>query len=607
MDERQRDAVSADPASDLDNDVASVARLEAVTVSYGRRHALHGVDADFLPGAVGLLGPNGAGKSTLLKALLGFVRPDRGRMQVLGMDVVDQPLEIRARLGYMPESEAHIPGVDAVAFVAYCGRLAGLPAADAMQRAHAVLQYVGLGEARYRAVDTYSTGMKQRIKLAQALVHDPDLLFLDEPTNGMDPRGREEMLACSVRDLAGRKGVNLILSSHVLPDVEATCERVVVLHRGRVVAQGPIAEMKGTSRRVFRDAREGRRGAVPRRTPRSGCRVPRYGRRRHARVDRRGLRRAGPVCARGAARRAGASPAPERTDPGGRFRTGGRRVLMPIHDHGYARYPGTRRPPGRAWAVIAGAGIRNMLSARPFLFVLLFAWLQFFVRAVMFYLAANVPQADVIAPFTGDLPGVLRPTGFLRLRRGGLRRRRAHRQRPAGQCAADLPVEAADARVEYVAGKLAVVMVFLALVTWAPALLLLVLQTMFTGSLSFVREHAFLIPAITLFGFLHVLLASISVLALSSLSTSARYAGMLYAGAVIFTEAVFQTLRGVTGGTGLSWVSFSASLAQVGDVIFRVEPRYDTPWGVSLAAVAAVIAVSAWVLARRVRGVEIVT
>ena len=250
MDETTQGAVPEVRASDSGRGVPPAARLAAVTVSYGRRHALHGVDADFPPGAVGLLGPNGAGKSTLLKALLGFVRPDSGRMQVLGMDVVDQPLEIRARLGYMPESEAHIPDVNAVAFVAYCGRLSGLPAADAMQRAHAVLQYVGLGEARYRAVDTYSTGMKQRIKLAQALVHDPDLLFLDEPTNGMDPRGREEMLAL-VRDLAGRKGVNLILSSHVLPDVEATCERVVVLHRGRIVAQGPIAELKGTSRRVF--------------------------------------------------------------------------------------------------------------------------------------------------------------------------------------------------------------------------------------------------------------------------------------------------------------------------------------------------------------------
>ena len=229
---------------------APVASLDGVTVAYGRQYALQDVDTVFHRGAVGLLGPNGAGKSTLLKALLGFVRPDSGRMQVLGLDVVERPLEIRARLGYMPESDAHIPGINAVTFVAYCGQLAGLPAPDAMQRAHAVLHYVGLGEARYRNVDTYSTGMKQRIKLAQALVHDPDVLFLDEPTNGMDPKGRDEMLAL-IRDLAHRKGVNLILSSHVLPDVEATCDRVVVLHQGRMVAQGPIAELKGTRRRAF--------------------------------------------------------------------------------------------------------------------------------------------------------------------------------------------------------------------------------------------------------------------------------------------------------------------------------------------------------------------
>ena len=237
-------------AADPEHDAPPVVRLEGVSVAYGRRHALQNVDAAFHSGAVGLLGPNGAGKSTLLKALLGFVRPDGGRMRVLGLDVVDRPLEIRARLGYMPESDAHIPGINAVTFVAYCGRLAGLPAPDAMQRAHAVLQYVGLGEARYRNVDTYSTGMKQRIKLAQALVHDPDVLFLDEPTNGMDPKGREEMLAL-IRDLTHRKGVHLILSSHVLPDVEATCDRVVVLHQGRVVAQGEIADLKGTSRRAF--------------------------------------------------------------------------------------------------------------------------------------------------------------------------------------------------------------------------------------------------------------------------------------------------------------------------------------------------------------------
>ena len=231
-------------------DLDPVVTLDAVTVTYGRNQALADVTASFAAGAVGLLGPNGAGKSTMIKALLGFIAPDRGRMRVLGLDVAASPLEIRARVGYMPESDAHIPGMNAVSFVAYCGELAGLPATDATQRAHEVLFYVGLGEARYRNVETYSTGMKQRIKLAQALVHDPDLLFLDEPTNGMDPKGRDEMLEL-VRDLAHNKGVNLILSSHLLPDVEYTCDHVVVMDKGRVAAQGPIASLKQHRGRVF--------------------------------------------------------------------------------------------------------------------------------------------------------------------------------------------------------------------------------------------------------------------------------------------------------------------------------------------------------------------
>jgi ABC-2 type transport system ATP-binding protein len=225
-------------------------QLDGVTVIYGKNQALKTVSAKFERGAVGLLGPNGAGKSTMLKALLGFVKPDQGRMSVLGMDVAERPLEIRARIGYMPESDAHIPGMNAVSFVAYCGQLAGLPAVDAMQRAHEVLYYVGLGEARYRNIETYSTGMKQRIKLAQALVHDPDLLFLDEPTNGMDPKGRDEMLEL-VRDLGHNKNVSLILSSHLLPDVEFTCDYVVVMDKGQVAAQGPIDELKGPAGRVF--------------------------------------------------------------------------------------------------------------------------------------------------------------------------------------------------------------------------------------------------------------------------------------------------------------------------------------------------------------------
>src|SRR6267143_517890 len=232
------------------DDSASIASLDHVSIRYGKEWALAEVSAAFPAGAVGLLGPNGAGKSTMLKALLGLIKPDSGRIRVLDLDVAAHPLEVRARIGYMPENDAQIPGMTAVSFVAYCGELSGLVAADAMQRAHEVLYYVGLGEARYRNLETYSTGMKQRAKLAQALVHDPDLLLLDEPTNGMDPKGRDEMLAL-VRDIATTKAISLILSSHLLPDVEYACSHVVVLHKGAVATQGPISALKGAPGRVF--------------------------------------------------------------------------------------------------------------------------------------------------------------------------------------------------------------------------------------------------------------------------------------------------------------------------------------------------------------------
>jgi ABC-2 type transport system ATP-binding protein len=232
------------------NPLTPVVELDRVSVAYGRQVALRDVSTAFPAGAVGLLGPNGAGKSTLIKAVLGLLPPRSGAMRVLGLDVKTAPLRIRRRVGYMPESDAHIPGMNAVTFVAYCAELAGLPRADAIQRAHEVLHYVGLGEARYRNVETYSTGMKQRLKLAQALVHDPDLLFLDEPTNGMDPRGRDEMLEL-VRDIAHHKGVSLVLSSHLLPDVESTCDHVVVLDKGALATAGPIAALKGHGGRVF--------------------------------------------------------------------------------------------------------------------------------------------------------------------------------------------------------------------------------------------------------------------------------------------------------------------------------------------------------------------
>jgi ABC-2 type transport system ATP-binding protein len=229
---------------------APLVEFRDLAVSYGLVPALAGVSGAFPAGPTGLLGPNGAGKTTLLKTLLGFLNPDHGSLVAFGLDPVRSPLEVRRRIGYMPEVDCHLPDMTASAFVAFAGELSGLPRGEAISRAHEVLYYVGLGEARYRTVDTYSTGMKQRVKLAQALVHDPDLLLLDEPTNGLDPQGREEMLTL-IRDLSARRQMSLILCSHLLRDVERVCERVIVMNQGVVATSGTLAELTGPRRAVY--------------------------------------------------------------------------------------------------------------------------------------------------------------------------------------------------------------------------------------------------------------------------------------------------------------------------------------------------------------------
>jgi ABC-2 type transport system ATP-binding protein len=221
-----------------------------LSVYYGRVAGLDGASGVLPRGAVGLLGPNGAGKTTLLKTLLGFVAPRSGSLRAFGLDPLAQPLEVRRRVGYMPEVDCHIGSMTASGFVAYAGELSGMPRPEAISRAHEVLYYVGLGEARYRTLSTYSTGMRQRAKLAQALVHDPDLLLLDEPTNGLDPQGREEMLVL-IADIARRGEMSLVLSSHLLLDVERVCGHVVVVDQGRVVTAGSIAELTSTRGPVY--------------------------------------------------------------------------------------------------------------------------------------------------------------------------------------------------------------------------------------------------------------------------------------------------------------------------------------------------------------------
>jgi len=227
-----------------------IVRIKNVSVLYGDVVALDDLSIEINGGAIGLLGPNGAGKTTFIKTILGLLTPQNGSAEVFGMDVVQNKMEIRKQIGYVPESDCYIAGMSGVNFVAYMGKLCGMPNKEAIQRAHEILQYVGMDEERYRTIETYSTGMRQKIKLAQALMHDPELLLLDEPTTGMDPKGRQEMLDL-IKDISSSKNINIILSSHLLPDIEYTCQDVIVLRDGKLVITGNIQELKATHKKMY--------------------------------------------------------------------------------------------------------------------------------------------------------------------------------------------------------------------------------------------------------------------------------------------------------------------------------------------------------------------
>jgi ABC-2 type transport system ATP-binding protein len=217
--------------------------LNDVSRWYGGFHALKGVTCRLAPGRVGLLGPNGAGKSTLLKILLGLLAPSSGSGRILGRDIATGGIELRRAIGYMPEAGSLVPGLRGAEYVALAGELYGMPRREAQRRAHEILTYLELEDARYRPLEEYSTGMKQRIKLAQALIHDPPVLLLDEPTSGLDPSGRDAMLRLLLA-LARDHGKSFILSTHLLGDVERICETVLILHEGRMLRQGPVATLR---------------------------------------------------------------------------------------------------------------------------------------------------------------------------------------------------------------------------------------------------------------------------------------------------------------------------------------------------------------------------
>jgi ABC-2 type transport system permease protein len=279
---------------------------------------------------------------------------------------------------------------------------------------------------------------------------------------------------------------------------------------------------------------------------------------------------------------------------------------MPIHDQGYRRYGGTRAAIGRGWQVIARAGIMQIIAKRQFIALMLFAWAPFVVRAVQLYVAANFQQASFLAAKGETFREFLDQQGtfvfFVTIWVGaGLiaNDRRAN--------ALQLYLSKPMTRAEYILGKFAILFVFLALVTWAPAMCLLLVQTIFAGSFTFVRNNLYLLPAITLFSLAQVLLASTPMLALSSLSRSSRFVAVMYAGLIFFTAALFQAIRGITGKSAFAWMSPTDLLEQLGDVIFRIEPRYDLPPAVAAGAVLVLIGGALFILDRRVRGVEIVT
>ncbi len=213
----------------------AVIELENLEVRLGQRTILDQLNGSLSGRCIGLLGPNGSGKSTLINTLLGFYRPANGRARIFGKEVQGNLRELRAQIGFMPESDAFIADMSGVRFVRYMAEISGLPANEAMERAHEAFFYVGLGEARYRKLGTYSLGMKQLAKLAQAIAHGPRLLLLDEPTNGLDPEARLRMLQL-VREIRDTGQVNLLISSHLLRDVEECCDEVIILKEGRIAA-----------------------------------------------------------------------------------------------------------------------------------------------------------------------------------------------------------------------------------------------------------------------------------------------------------------------------------------------------------------------------------
>jgi ABC-2 type transport system ATP-binding protein len=248
-------AIQSEAAAQTDRDSATapqvpVIELQGLSVHFGDREILKNLVCSLRGRAIGLLGPNGAGKSTLINTLVGFYKPSSGSARVLGYDIRTHAGKIRSLVGYMPENDAFISKMSAVSFVQMMAELSGLPPGAALERAHEALFCVGLAEARYRELGTYSLGMKQLAKLAQAIAHGPKLLILDEPTNGLDPSARQRMIRM-IRDIRDSRQLQIVLCSHLLRDVEDTCEEVLILKQGRIAHYSNLEEERKANKRFL--------------------------------------------------------------------------------------------------------------------------------------------------------------------------------------------------------------------------------------------------------------------------------------------------------------------------------------------------------------------
>ena len=249
---------------------APVIDLHGLSVAFGRRQILKNLRGDFRGKAIGLLGPNGAGKTTLIHTLLGFHQPSAGTAQIFGQDISVDAKEIKSLVGYMPERDSFIAKMSAVHFVRLMGELSGLPPEAALERAHEALFYVGLGEARYRKLETYSLGMKQLAKLAQAIVHGPKLIFLDEPTNGLDPPARLRMIKL-IREIRDSGQANIVLSSHLLLDVEECCDEILILRDGQIAVYCNLEEERKSNRKFLMIETRGDQGKFVEALSALGC------------------------------------------------------------------------------------------------------------------------------------------------------------------------------------------------------------------------------------------------------------------------------------------------------------------------------------------------